>query len=188
MSKQSSRINLPLILIVLIAIVFGWIIYSQSAGRIANLSRASVIQHVSKDLKISLSYPSNWYVDDRYQSILLSDYKTSQNRNDNPSVNQIEVYLSEFSAGCHSSIEENLKDPACGEGGPTVQANQIITKESRAVQGGTFYKYVIQSPSNNESTYYLIEHGDRVLQISKEPDPSQHEEEFEDIINSIKFL
>ena len=46
----------------------------------------------------------------------------------------------------------------------------------------TVVKYVIKSPSSgNQFTFYLLEHGDRALQISKQPDPSKYEKEFDEI-------
>lgn len=142
--------------------------------------------YTSKDLKISFKYPKDWNIDDRYQMILITNYATSLNRDDKPSDEQLEILMKSFS-GCHETIEENLKDPACGEGGKSVKKNQILSKETKQINDGTFYKYIVQTP-NTKLTFYLIEKGDRVLQISKQPDPSQFEKEFEDIINSIEFI
>ncbi len=176
--KQIRKMKLPLIIVILIVLAFAFIIYSKGS---------STTHHVSKDLKISLSYPRGWYVDDRYHSILLTDYKTNQNKNDKPTLNQIEVNIDNFNAGCHTSIEENLKDPACGEGGPQVKPNEIIFKEVKQISDAIYYKYIVKSPSGNQFTFYLLEKGDRVMQISKKPDPSQHEKEFEEIVSSIRF-
>ncbi len=173
-----KKLRLPLIIALVVALVFTLIIYWQ---------KPATAQHVSKDLKISLSYPKGWYIDNRDYAILLTDYYTNLNRDDKPSNNQIELYIREFS-GCHPTIEENLKDPGCGEGGPGIKPNEITFKEVSQIPGGTFYKYIVKSPSGNEFTFYLLENGERTLNISKKPDPSQHEKEFEEIINSIKFL
>nr|MBI5456018.1 hypothetical protein [Candidatus Levybacteria bacterium] len=151
-----------------------------------NWQQKGTTQHVSKDLKISLSYPKEWYIDDRYQSILLTDYKTNQNRNDKPSAEQVEIYISEFS-NCFSSLEDDLKYPACGEGKED-RPDEIISKDIKQVSGGTFYKYTTRTPSNEELVHYFLKNGNKILQISKEPDPSQYEKEFEEIINSIRFL
>lgn len=185
--KQRQTINLSLLIVVLVAIMIGWIIFTRIiASNNKSIQRSAIVEHVSSDLKISLEYPSGWYIDDRYQSILLTSYKTSQNKNDHPSAEQIEIYIREFS-NCFSSIEEDLQYPACGErkeGDP----NKITFKEKKAVSGGEFYKYITRTPTNEELVYYLLERGDRLLRISKQPDPSQFEKEFEEIVNSIKFL
>lgn len=141
----------------------------------------------SRDLKISFRYSKEWFLDEQYPMILLTNYKTNLNRDDKPNNDQIEILLSNFS-GCFSSIEENLIDPACGEGGLAVKKNEILSKETKQTSGGTFYKYLIATPKGNRLTYYLLEKDGRVLQLSKQPDPSQFEKEFEEIIDSIEFL
>ena len=177
---RNYKFKLPLLFIILIlTVVFGLIVYTQGARQ------SAVVQRVSQDLKISLSYPRGWYIDDRYHSILLTDYKTNLNRDDKPSNNQIEIYIREFS-NCFPSLEEDLKYPACGQR-KDGQPNNIISKETKQVPGGTFYKYITKSPENKEFVYYFLERGDRLLQISKEPDPSKFEKEFKEIINSIRF-
>ena len=178
--KKIINKNLRLLIFIVIAVVLvsAFITYQQ---------KSTTAQHVGNDLKISLNYPKGWYIDDRYRSILLTDYETNQNKNDSPSPEQMEIYISEFS-NCFPTIEEDLKYPACGEGGPEVPLNEIVSRETEDLPGGTFYKYVVRSStSGKEFTFYLLENDDRILQISKEPDPSQYEEEFEEIINSIRF-
>jgi hypothetical protein len=142
--------------------------------------------YTSKDLKISFKYPKDWYIDDRYQMILITNYNTNLNKDDKPTNDQIELLISNFN-GCHDTLEENLIDPACGEGGPTVAKNKILSKETSQTKESTFYKYVVQTP-NSTLTYYLLKNNDKVLQIEKHPDPSQFDKEFEEIINSIEFL
>jgi len=167
--------------------MIGWVIFTRSiASNSRSNQQSGKVEHVSSDLKISLEYPKGWYVDDRDMNLLLTNYPSSLNKDLKPAGNQLELFISNFS-GCHSTIEEDLRDPGCGEGGPTVKPSEIISKDARETQGGTFYKYVLKSP-NNQFTYYLLQKGDRVLQISKSPDPSQYEKEFDQIINSIRFL
>lgn len=142
--------------------------------------------YTSKDLKISFELPKDWYVDEKDFSVLLTSYKTKIGENKQPIDNQLRLDIDRFS-GCHSSREENLKDPACGEGGP-MKKNQILSKDSKQTkQGATFYKYIVLSSSGNKFTYYLLQKGDKILQISKKPDPSQFDKEFDKIINSIEF-
>ena len=153
---------------------------------VSNVDNLNLKNYTSKDLKISFQYPKDWYLDDRYLMILLTNYETNLNRDDTPVNNQVEILISNFK-GCHDTIEENLMDPACGEGGPSVPKNKILSKETRQTKGGTFYKYIVESPNKN-FTYYLFEKGDKVLQIEKLPDPSKFEKEFEEIVSAIKFL
>jgi len=175
--KKIKKIKLPLFIAIILVLAVVFILYSQ---------KSSTTQHVSTDLEISLEYPRGWYVQEKDFNILLSSYETLIGQNSRPNADQIKIFIDNFS-GCHPTIEENLKDPACGEGGTGVKPNEIISKEMKKLPGGTFYKYVIGSPSGNQFTFYLLENGDRVLQISKEPDPSQYEKEFEEIVSSIKF-
>lgn len=179
---KNRRFNLLLLLIALVVTVFfGWLIYSQG------FQQFGTVRYVSKDLRMSFDYPKRWYVDEKDYAILLTDHYTNLNRDDKPTNNQIELYIREF-AGCHPTIEENLKDPACGEGGPQVKPNEIIFKEMKQISDAIFYKYIVKSPSGNQFTFYILEKGDKVIQISKKPDPSQHEKEFEEIVNSMRFL
>ncbi len=152
---------------------------------INNPLSSKTTNYTSQALKISFQYPKDWYVDEKDYSILLTSYKTRIGENMQPTNNQVRLDIDRFS-GCHISIEENLKDPACGEGGPS-KKSQILSKETRQTPGGTFYKYLILSSNGNKFTYYLLQKGDKILQISKKPDPSQFKKEFDQIINSIEF-
>lgn len=142
--------------------------------------------YTSKDLKISFAYPENWYVDEKDYDIMITSYQTVIGENKSPNPNEIKIFIDNFN-GCHKTIEENLIDPACGEGGTKVEKNKILSKEMRQANDGTFYKYKVQTP-NTQFTYYLLQKSDKVLQIEKHPDPSQFEKEFEQIVNAIKFL
>ncbi len=177
--KTNYLVLVVLIIVVAVAIKFVY----------ANLffnKPSSNSEYASRDLGVSLSYPKDWYINEKDLSILLTSYQTRFGQNSQPSESQIKIFIDNFS-GCHSTIEENLKDPACGEGGPSVKLNEITLKDSRETGGGTFYKYVVKSP-NKQFVYYLLQNGERVLQISKQPDPSQYEKEFDEIFNSIRFL
>ncbi|MBI2621843.1 MAG: hypothetical protein HYW63_04355 [Candidatus Levybacteria bacterium] len=176
--NKNRNILIGLILVIVILFVGLFFFNSQQTG---------TVQHVSEDLKISLNYPRGWYIDEKDYDILLASYQTQIGDNSRPNSEQIKIFINKFNIGCHQDIEKDLMDPACGEGGPSVKPNEIISKEMKQFSGGAFYKYIIESPSGNQHTFYLLENSDRVLQISKEPDPSQHEIEFEEIINSIRF-
>ncbi len=178
---KNRRFNLLLPLIALVvAVFFGWLIYSQG------VKQSSTVRYVSKDLKISFSYPKNWYMDEKDLSILIASYETRIGQNSQPNASQMKISIDRFS-GCHPTIEENLKDPACGEGGPQVKPNEIIFKEMKQISDAIFYKYIVKSSSGNQFTFYLLEKGGKIIQISKRPDPSQYEKEFEEIVSSIRF-
>lgn len=184
--KQNKKISTRWIIVIILILTAAFLFFQAQWF----VKQNSIKTHVSQDLKISFQYPKDWNIDDRYHTVLLTNYVTSMNRNDHPNSNQIEIMIDRFNVGCHESIEENLKDPACGEGGPTVKPNEIVSKETLQKPGGTFYKYIIKYPSGKQQTFYLLQKTgtDKILQISKEPDPSQFEKEFDEIINSIKFL
>lgn len=173
--KQIRKMKLPLIIVILIVLSFAFIIYSKGS---------STTHHVSKDLKISLSYPRGWYVDDRYQSILLTNYQTSQNRDDKPIESQVRIMISNASL-CQQSLDQEVLRGGCGEGKNT--ENQILAKEVKNLQSGLFITYQIRYPIGQEDIWYYLQSQNRIIQISKEPDPSQHEKEFEKIVNSIRF-
>ncbi|MEK7534725.1 MAG: PsbP-related protein [Patescibacteria group bacterium] len=141
--------------------------------------------HISQDLKISFQYPKDWYVDDRYRSILLTNYVTNLNRDDHPNLNQIEIIIDETSL-CQDSIEKNLIYGGCGENQKIL--NKILNKQTQNLSAGIFSKYTVQYPNNSQNTIYYLQKDDQVLQISKQPDPSRFEKEFEELVNSIEFL
>lgn len=190
-SKPHSIAYLPLIIVVAIGLLFAWIIYSQSFSSLGTDTQKyskslDSIPYTSQDLNISFNYPKDWHIDDRDMNLLLTNYPSSLNKDLKPTDNQLELFMSSFS-GCHPTVEENLKDPGCGEGGPSVKPNEIISKDYRQTAGGIFYKYTVKTP-NTQLTFYLLQNGDRVLQLSKQPDPSEFETEFDQIVDSIKFL
>jgi hypothetical protein len=143
--------------------------------------------YVGTDLKISFDYPSSWYIDDQYPFILITNYYTSLNDNVKPKFNQMELIVSQYSS-CYPDYEDNLIYPGCGEGGEASK-NTIVSKEGRLVQAGTFYKYVVKTPRDQQFVYYILyKDAKHILQIEKHPDPSQYEEEFTNIVNSLRFL
>ncbi|OGH38512.1 MAG: hypothetical protein A2905_04370 [Candidatus Levybacteria bacterium RIFCSPLOWO2_01_FULL_36_10] len=146
-------------------------------------------EYRSQDLKISFSYPKDWYVYEKDWSILLASYKTRIGENSSPRDSQLKIFIDIYSGGCYTEIEKNLKDPSCGEGGPSVKPNEIKSKEVVQKKNVVFYKYIVAYPTGKQVTFYLLEKigGDKILQISKKPDLSQFEKEFMDIINSITF-
>lgn len=160
----------------------------QTSDRLNEVSKSSDLskKYSSADLKISFSYPGGWFVSDKDFDLMISSFPTKFGANAQPDKDQIKFFINNFN-GCHETIDENLKDPACGEGGPNVKPNEIISKETQDINGAKFYKYLIKYPDGKKQTFYFLEKGDRVLQIDKTPDPSVFEKEFDEIIKSIKF-
>jgi hypothetical protein len=97
--------------------------------------------------------------------------------------NLIEITLDEF-ANCVTTLEEDLINPACGQG---KIKNKIILKKIHQVSGGEFLKYILDSNDENQRIQYFFQKDTKILQISKTPDPSRFEKEFEDLVNSIRF-
>ena len=203
MEKSAQLGNIAIILVILAGLTVGAIAYLRFSPKIGlkppqstYSSPASILKtnteidklksYTSQDLKISFEYPQNWYIDEKDLDVMITSYRTRIGENKSPKENEIKIFIDNFN-GCHDTIEENLIDPACGQGGSTVKKNKILSKETRQTKGGTFYKYIVESPNKN-FTYYLFEKGDKVLQIEKLPDPSKFEKEFEEIVSAIKFL
>lgn len=203
MSNQSGKTILMLVFLLLVA---GTTIYYITHGfrqqeltnktvsngipidnKNTNNAKSTTKMYSSEDLNISLEYPNAWIVDDRYVEVLLANFQTSLNSNKKPQPNQIEILLHN-ARGCHKTIDENLKDPACGEGGSNIKPNEIVSRETEDLNGIKFHKYLIKYPDGTEHQFYFLEKGDRILQIDKKPDPSMFEKEFEEVIKSIKFI
>src|SRR3989344_3193089 len=117
--KKIINKNLRLLIFIVIAVVLvsAFITYQQ---------KSTTAQHVSNDLKISLNYPKGWYIDDRYRSILLTNYETNQNRDDKPIESQIKIMISNASL-CQPSLDLEVLRGGCGEGKDT--ENQILSRE-----------------------------------------------------------
>lgn len=147
----------------------------------------SLKDYSSEDLKISFKYPQKWFIEEKYYFIMITSYATKFSGNQQPTGEQVEIDIHNYNGGCHKTIDENLKDPACGEGGSKIKPNEILSKETEDINGAKFYKYVMKYPSGKEQNFYFLEKGDIVLQIDKSPDPSQFESEFEQLIQSIQF-
>ena len=172
---KKLRLKLPLFAAAIVLLVAAFIIYQQ---------KSATIQHVSKDLKISLSYPRRWYIDDRYRTVLVTNYETNLNQNITSGNQQIEIQINNASL-CQKSAEEDLIFGGCGEGQKVL--NKILNKESKKLSSGTLQVFRVQYPDSSEKTIYYIQNKNRILQISKRPDQSNYEKEFEEIINSIRF-
>ncbi len=144
-------------------------------------------KHISQDVKISFDYPQDWMIDDRYNEILIASFETSLNSNQVPSGKEIEIVIHN-ARGCHKTIDENLKDPSCGELGLNAKSYEILSKVVEEMGNSKYYKYLVKAPNTPEQRFYFLEEGERVVQIDKNPDPSIFDEEFEEIVKSIEFL
>ena len=191
MKKKNNILTIAIIAILIIA---GLVIFSRykkispintSPTKTAIINIQELKKHTSQDLKISFEYPNDWYVDDRNYTVLLTNYLTSLNSNDHPNSNQIEIIIREASL-CQDTIEKNLIYGGCGENQKIL--NKILNKQIQALSSGAFYKYTVQYPGHPEQMFYFLQKGDNILKLSKQPDPSQFEKEFDDIVNSITFL
>lgn len=168
--------------ILLFALLIGVAMYSKTNDK--NSSAPEFKKYTSQALKISFEYPKDWYVDDRYQMVLLTNYQTDLNRNDKPKEDQIKILISNFS-NCFPTLEGDLVNPACGQG---KIKNTIISKEVRQTSGGEFIKYMLDSVDETQRVQYFFRKEETILDIEKNPDPSQFEKEFDQIVSSIDFL
>ena len=186
--KQQGHILI--ILIILLTIIVGIFIYSKSnqpsiqPEKISQPTVSALKNYTSQSLKISFKYPKDWYMDDRYQKVLISNYQTSLNQNNQPKGNEIAVTIKHASL-CQKTLDEDVLLGGCGEGQNS--KNEILSKDTKNVSSGSFIIYKIKYPTGQKDTFYYLEKGNQILQISKQPYPSQFEKEFEDLINSIEF-
>jgi hypothetical protein len=195
MAKKQNKKQFPkLLVVIVIAACVGLIflllfestknVYQQSYHY--STKNNQVNSYTSHDLNISFDYLENWYITDKDFSILLTNYKHNLNSNYRPNENEIEITISE-GLKCQVALDEQVVIGGCfGEGNwvPT----KILEKKTKKLSSGMLYTYVVKHPNGLQQTRYFLQKGDKMLQISKEPDLSQFEKEFEDIISSIKFL
>lgn len=183
--------NIVLIFL-LAAAVIGFVVFLTPQSSIAPGSTTSnstnkddnLNSYRSKGLKISFEYPNEWFVSEKDFDIMITSYMTKIGENKPPRPNEIKIFIDNYS-GCFPTLEQDLIEPACGQG---KVKNKIISKDVKQAPGGEFLKYTLDSYDENQRAQYFFQKGDKILQISKTPDPSQFEKEFEEIINSIKFI
>ena len=160
---------------------------SSSTNRPNPTQASNTKTYVGTDLKISFNYPASWYVDNKVFDVMVTSYPTVIGDNKTPNPDQIKIFIDPYSS-CYPAYEDDLIYPGCGEGGEASK-NTIVSKEGRLVQAGTFYKYVVKTPRDQQFVYYILyKDAKHILQIEKPPDPSQYESEFNAIVDSIKFL
>lgn len=198
MEKSAHRGNVLVIVLIVSILVFAGIAYlrflknssiTNEKTQPVNIASPSpnnqkLKSYTSQNLKISFKYPKDWYVEDEYPSILISNFKSSLHKNFDLKKDQIEILVNNLSK-CFPTLEEDLIKPACGQG---AVENKIISKEVIKAPGGEFLKYKLDSPDEYQRIQYFFQKGEKILQIEKHPDPSQFEKEFEEIVASIEFL
>lgn len=157
---------------------------TQSSQQDKTYEKSQPKEYTSKDLKISFKYPKWWFVNEKDYDIMLTSYETRIGENKPPNENELKIFIKNYS-GCFLTLEEDLIDPACGQG---KVKNKIISKEAKQTPGGEFLKYTLDSYDENQRIQYFFQKGEKILDIEKHPNPSQFEKEFDEIVNSIKFL
>lgn len=192
-TAQNGIILLPILLVTIV--IIGAVLlfksnliqpqtYQQTQNPSPITNNADLLDYTSKDLKISFKYPKDWYVDEKDYNIIITSFKTKIGEGKAPSEGQIKIVVDNYS-GCFPTLEEDLINPACGQG---KVKNKIFSKETKQTSGGEFLKYTLDSYDENQRVQYFFQKGDKILDIEKHPDPSQFEKEFEQIVNAIKFL
>jgi len=197
MKKSAQKGNTFLIILICAAIIIGVaIFFAVSSPKIASLTSPSTTPdstqetsknlktYTSDNLKIAFNYPKGWYIDEKDYDIMITSYSTKIGENVEPSDGQIKIFINDYS-GCFPTLEEDLIDPACGQG---KKKNKIISKDARQTTGGEFLKYTLDSYDENQRVQYFFQKGKKILDIEKHPDPSQFEKEFNQIVDSIRFL
>ncbi len=191
--KQNKNLTNKIIITIFILLIVAFILMLKNSNKTSPVIIDQVIKsqtnevntYVSNDLKISFQYPKEWSIDDRYNIILLTNYETDLNRNDSPNDDQIELTINNANL-CQKTIDEEIIKGGCGEA--NIVPTEILNKQQMNLTSGIFYIYTIKNPQGKQQIWYYLQSKDRILQISKEPDPSQFEKEFNEIINSITFL
>lgn len=197
MKNSAQKGNTFLIILICAAIIIGAVIFFTSGFQKSNRLTSSsptpdstqatsdnLKNYTSNDLKISFSFPKDWYIDEKDYEIMITSYSTRIGENKEPDDGQIKIFINSYS-GCYPSLEKDLINPACGQG---EEKNKIVSKDVRQTAGGEFLKYTLDSYDENQRVQYFFQKGKKMLDIEKHPDPSQFETEFNQIIDSIRFL
>ncbi len=180
MKSKTGKTNQLVIIGTIVLLVVGSVFWVKTY-----LKSSSGVSYTSKDLKLSFQYPNGWILDEKNREILIANYKTSLNQNNQPEIDQVAIIFDNASL-CQPTLDEEVLKGGCGEG--VNSRNTILSKTAKEYPGGSFIVYAIRYPTEQEDTFYYFQNADKILQISKQPDPSLFEKEFESIINSIRFL
>lgn len=193
--RESSNKLLELLMIIgiVIVIIIALLITYKSlqVGGTGNQTTSKAVEkfnnHVSKDLRISFYYPNNWFLSEKDRDILIASYNTSIGEGSTPDKSQLKIFINNESL-CQETLDKEVLLGGCGEG--ATANNEILSKEVKEFPAGLFITYKIKYPTGKPDTFYFLQqkHGDRIIQISKQPDPSQFEKEFNAIVESITFL
>lgn len=146
----------------------------------------NLTKYVSEDLNIKLDYPSSFFIKDLGYRILITNYELIKNINYRPRQDEIEIQIS-IHNNCKISLDEEMRIGNCFAEGNFIP-NEILSKQVKELTYTTLFIYTIKQPSSPQRTRYILKSGDKMIEISKSPDPSLFENEFEEIISSITFL
>lgn len=194
-NKQNKKISNKTIIAIIVVVMSIFIFFNAITNN--NSSRTKIDEsinnqiksektHISRDLRIKFKYPKDWFIDDRYGMILLANYKTDLNKKSIKKLGNVVINIFNEEL-CDMSMDEQVRIGGCyaeGNWRPT----EIIDKQISELSSGGFYKYTIKHPQGEKQIIYYLQNGNKMLKISKEPDPSEFDQEFEDIIRSIQFL
>ncbi len=189
--KLDKFLSIIVLIIVLLLVVF--FINNKKNTKPNTLNRQIITQtpqfktHTSENLKISFQYSSDWYIYDKNYDIFITSYPTTHRDGKKPTSHQIEIFIREGPVCGRMDLDQIIIIGGCYSEGKFVP-HKIKSKEVKNLSSGIFYKYIRERFDTQDQTVYFLQNGDRILQISKEPDPSQFEKEFDEIINSITFL
>ncbi len=189
MKKQKKQNNIFLLLIAVVIIVIGSFVFLKTT-RISNSTltikqEKLTHQYTSNAINISFQYPQGWYVDEKNKKTVVTSYSSQIGDGIEPTERELRITIITASL-CQPTLDEDVLKGGCGE--EMHSRNTILSKSTKEYSGGTFITYAIQYSTGEKDTFYYLQKGDRILQISKQPDPSQFENEFEKIISSIEFL
>jgi hypothetical protein len=191
--ERKYKINILLIVSVFIGVIIlsGLLFFSLRKGPpIRELSfpleSKQYQEYSSKNLKISFMYPQSWYLTESYSDVVVTNYPYTPHNNYMPKSDEIKIEISE-AVLCNETLDQDIISWGCGEGNQV--ANTILDKETRKIKSGTFLLYTVLSPqTGKKQRLYYLQNGKRFLQISKRPDSSKFDNEFEILISSIKLL
>jgi len=146
--------------------------------------------YTSLDLMIKFEYPKTWYLNERFNDIIITTYNyLPGGKNPTPTSEQLLLFIHQYFL-CFPTIEENLIDNSCGERGSEYRRT-IVSKESRVAAGGTFYKYLVKlsdAEGGKIITYYFLKKRDQILLLELQSGLSKYQKEFDNLVDSIEFL
>lgn len=187
--KQKKKMGVKKIVLlsvgVLIVVAIILLVKNEYGPKDANITAVKYKTYQSNDLKIIFNYPVKWYMQEKNREVMITSYETTMGDNLKPTSSQVKIFIDNASL-CQPTLDQEIALGGCGEGLNT--KNEILSKIVEKVPAGDFVSYAIKYPTGQDATLYYLKQKDRILHISKKPDPSVFEKDFKDIIYSIRFL